>query len=75
MTQQIIELSRREEKTIRTNCLFTFEDGSTKEIEVSHFCPKDEAEIELGLSNRLISEQRKINEEKDIKVDLEEVIK
>ena len=70
-----IELSRREEKTIRTLVEFTFADGSTKEIEVSHFCPKDEEDIELGLSNRLISEQRQLDEEKEIKVELEEVIK
>ena len=71
----IKELNRRSETTIRTNCVFTFKDGSKKEIEVSHFNPKDEADIELGLSNRLISEQRKIDEEKEIKVELEEVIK
>lgn len=57
-----IELSRREEKTIKTLVEFTFADGSVKEIEVSHFMPKDEDEIQLGLQNRLISEQKAIDD-------------
>lgn len=58
------EISRREEKTIRTLVEFTFDDGTKREVEVSHFEPKNEADIELGLNNRLISEEREYNENK-----------
>ena len=60
----IKELSRREEVTVKTLVEFTFKDGSKKEIEVNHFSPRNEDEIKLGLENRLISEQREIDEAK-----------
>lgn len=60
------ELSRREETTIKTTCLFEFPDGSSKEIEVSHFMPQSEADIELGCNNRYESEWKAIQEDKDL---------
>ena len=57
MTQ---EISRREEKTVWTTVVYTFSDGSTKEVDIPHFNPIDEEEIQLGISNRFITEQRAI---------------
>lgn len=54
----IEEIARREEKTVWTTVVFTFSDNSTKEVEIPHFNPKDEEEIQLGISNRFITEQR-----------------
>jgi len=58
------ELSRREEKIVKTLVEFAFNDGSKKEIEVSHFFGDgivDEDIILKGLENRLISEQRELD--------------
>ena len=55
------EISRREEKTIWTTVVFTFDNGDTKEVEIPHFNPKDEEEIQLGISNRFITEQRALD--------------
>jgi len=65
MDKIIRELSRREEKIVKTLVEFTFNDGSKKELEVSHFFGNgivDEDIILKGLENRLISEQRAIDE-------------
>ena len=56
------EISRRKDVTITTLVEFTFDDGSTKEIEVPHFFSNDakidEDYIQKGLQNRFISESR-----------------
>jgi len=57
MTQ---EISRREDRTVWTTVVYTFSDGSTKEVEIPHFNPGSEEEIQLGISNRFITEQRSI---------------
>jgi len=67
-------LNTREDITKTTTVEFTFANGSKKILDVPHFNPKDDADIELGLSNREISEQRAIDElkemtEEDIKVE------
>jgi hypothetical protein len=59
------EISRKEEITITTEVEYTFEvDGKEiKEIiSVPHFCPKDEKEIQLGISNRYESRLRELTE-------------
>ena len=59
------EISRREEKIIRTLVEFTFNingEEIKKEVDIPHFCPKDEKEIELGISNRFVSEERDLKE-------------
>ena len=56
-------LSTRIDTTKTTETEFTFKDWEKKIISVPHFNAKDDAEIELGLSNREISEQRYIDEE------------
>ena len=44
-----------ETKTVFTTVLFDFMD---EEIEIPHFNPQSEKDIELGISNRYISEKR-----------------
>ena len=55
---QYKELSRREEKTVRTIIEFIFPDGEKREVEISHFMTKSENEITLGIKNRMVSEWR-----------------
>ena len=57
----IQEISRREDRTVWTTVVYTFSDGSTKEVEIPHFNPSDEEEIQLGISNRFITEQRSLD--------------
>lgn len=38
---------------------YTFPDGTTNEVSVPHFAPKTIADIELGISNRAATEDRK----------------
>ena len=52
------ELSREIQTTVRTTVLFTFPDGSTLEVDIPHFMPKNEDEIQLGIENRYITEAR-----------------
>ena len=39
------------------------ENNQTVEVEITHFNPQSEEEIELGISNRGITEQRKLSNE------------
>ena len=55
-----IELNRFQEITVRTLVEFEFPDGSKREVLISHFMPKNEAEIQLGIENRFITEQNTI---------------
>lgn len=52
------ELSRREERTVFTTVEFIFDDGTKREVEVPHLNPKDEADITLGLENRMMTESQ-----------------
>jgi hypothetical protein len=60
MNYEILE--KREEVTVKT--LVKYEDID-EPILISHFMPKDDADIELGISNRYESEKRALeaNEE------------
>ena len=49
------DIDMPETKTIFTTCKFDFMD---KPIEIAHFNPQSEKDIELGISNRYISEKR-----------------
>lgn len=72
------ELSRRSETIVITTVLFTFEiDGKQyeKTIDVSHFCPKNEEAITLGINNRLISERKELEDDIKIKDNVESQIK
>lgn len=63
---QFNELSRREEKIIKVLCEMTFivnNETIIEEIEVSHFNPQNEAEIERGNSNRWITRNRELQGE------------
>jgi len=51
------EISRREDKLVYTLVEMAFANGEVKEVEVAHFNPQSEADIELGISNRFITEQ------------------
>lgn len=48
---------------VNTLVEYTFEDGSIEEISVSHFNPKDDTDIILGIENRFITEQEARNTE------------
>lgn len=50
-------LNTREQLTVITTVEYTFEDGSTSIIDVSHFMPKSEDDIIKGIENRFITEQ------------------
>ena len=59
------ELNRRTQNTVITTVEFTFEDGATKEVDISHFMPETEDDILLGISNRYITEERAYLENKE----------
>ncbi len=50
-----------EQKLIITKVEYTFEDGSTSVIDVTHFQPKNENDIIKGVENRFITEQNNKN--------------
>ena len=54
-------LNTREEVTVITEVEYTFEDGSTSIINVSHFMPKSGEDIVKGIENRFITEQNNKN--------------
>jgi hypothetical protein len=59
------EISRKEETTITTEIEYVFNVNGKEIIEiisVPHFCPKDEKDIQLGISNRYESRLRELIE-------------
>ncbi len=50
-----------EQKLVITKVEYTFEDGSTSVIDVTHFQPKNENDIIKGVENRFITEQNNKN--------------
>lgn len=54
-------LNTREEVTVITEVEYTFEDGSTSIVNVSHFMPNSEDDIIKGIENRFITEQANKN--------------
>lgn len=54
MEYKIIETT--EQKLVITKVEYTFEDGSTSVIDVTHFQPKDENDIIKGVENRFQTE-------------------
>lgn len=59
MTYKILSTTQNEE-TITTKVEYNF-DGTIVVCEVAHFMPNGIEDIELGISNRAISEQRKLD--------------
>ena len=53
-------LDQHDEITVRTLVKY---DDIEEPILIPHFCPKDQKEIELGISNRHISELRALEKE------------
>ncbi len=53
-------LNTREEVTVITEVEYTFEDGSTSIVNVSHFMPKSEEDIIKGIENRLVTENNNL---------------
>lgn len=49
-------VEERQSLTITTNVEFEYEDGSKETVEVAHFEPADQKEIENNIKNRFISE-------------------
>ena len=59
------EISRNTEVILKTLVEFTFNINGVeiiKEIEVVHFNPQSEEDIELGINNRYLSEERELLE-------------
>jgi hypothetical protein len=58
-------INRRESLTVFTEVEFTFEDGSKEVIDVAHFEPQSEDEINQNIQNRYDSEvlNRNLNSE------------
>ncbi len=50
-----------EQKTIITSVEYTFDNGDILIIDVSHFEPKSDEDIIIGIENRGITEQNNIN--------------
>ena len=49
------ENSRRNQTTVITNVTFILSDGSEVTIDVSHFEPQSEDDIQLGIENRRLT--------------------
>lgn len=47
-------------KTVTTKVEYDFEGYGKYVVEISHFNPRSEADIELGILNRAITEKRKL---------------
>lgn len=68
--ENIKEISRNSFKdedgneTVHTIVEMTFEDGIVEEFDIPHFRPSSEKDIQTGLSNRYICEQRRLSESK-----------
>lgn len=52
-------LARRSEETVFTTVEYDF-DGEIVTVEVAHFMPQSEEDITLGIENRAITEQRRM---------------
>lgn len=52
-------LARRSEETVFTTVEYDF-DGEIVVVEVAHFMPQSEEDITLGIENRSITEQRRL---------------
>ena len=59
MTYKIIEVTQFEE-TIFTLVEYNF-DGTIIVVNIPHFMPNNNDEIELGITNRALSEKRKLD--------------
>jgi hypothetical protein len=54
-------LSRRIEETVFTTVEYDF-DGETVTVEVAHFMPQNEDDIILGIENRAVTEQKRLQD-------------
>jgi len=52
---------RQENEILITNTTITLEDGTDITIDISHYMPQSFNDINIGIVNRAISEQAKIN--------------
>ena len=46
---------------LTTNTTITLDSGDVLTLDISHYMPQSSADIELGITNRAISEQARIN--------------
>jgi len=56
-----IENNRRDQVTTIINVTYTLSDGSQVTLDVPIFMPQSEDDIQLGLTNRGITEEIKLN--------------
>jgi hypothetical protein len=60
MSYKIIS-TRVDNDTLWTTVEYTYKDATKATVEVAHFMPTDKAAVTLGIENREISEQRKVD--------------
>ena len=56
-----VENNRRDQVTTIVNVTYTLSDGSQVTLDVPVFMPQSEDDIQLGLTNRGITEEIKLN--------------
>lgn len=60
MSYKIIS-TKVDNDTLWTTVEYVFSDSSKKTVEVAHFMPANKAMVILGIENREVSEQRKVD--------------
>jgi len=65
--QYIINSIRQENEIVITNTTITLDNGTILTLDISHFMPQNIEDIKLGITNRAISEQAKLDTINDIK--------
>jgi hypothetical protein len=53
-------LNENNEKTVTTKVEYLFDEKDTITVDISHFNPKSDDDILLGINNRSVSERRKL---------------
>jgi len=65
--QYIINSIRQENEIVITNTTITLDNGTILTLDIAHFMPQNIDDIKLGITNRAISEQAKLDTINDIK--------
>ena len=57
----IINSIRQENEIVITNTIITLDNGTILTLDISHYMPQNIDDIKLGITNRAISEQAKLD--------------
>jgi len=63
----IINSIRQENEIVITNTTITLDDNTILVLDIAHFMPQNIDDIKLGITNRAISEQAKIDSINNLK--------